>query len=358
MGKGDVSESAKTLGCAAKVVAFVDKKAKQQLTATDPLAWLKPKLVSELTNVQPDQILRGILYQRCKAVLMGGSKSFKTWTLMDISYCVGNGLLWWGVHTKQCPVIYLDWELLDYDFRWRMEQIRAAHGQGNIDVVKRIGLRGRIFNTECWPRIHEYIRDETAGLVVADPTYKLLGPYRDENAAGDIAQITGIFDRVTEETGASAIYAQHFSKGNQASKESIDRGAGSGVWARDADAIVTMTKHEQDECLSVETTLRSFPRIDPFVVRWNCPLFERAPELDPADLKQPSNGRAPTYSINDMLDCLNGRDLTTRELEKRFTEETGASRRTFYVILKDAQKSGVLHKSKIDHKWEKVSKPI
>jgi hypothetical protein len=60
----------------------------------DPLAWLKPKSVSELTQIQPDQILRGILYQGCKMVLMAGSKSFKTWTLMDIAYCVANGLMW------------------------------------------------------------------------------------------------------------------------------------------------------------------------------------------------------------------------------------------------------------------------
>src|SRR5580700_7537509 len=82
--------------------------------------WLKPKKVSDLTTVQPEQILRGMLYQQCKMVLMGGSKSFKTWTLMDIAYCVANGILWWGIHTKICPVIYLDFELLDYDFRWRM----------------------------------------------------------------------------------------------------------------------------------------------------------------------------------------------------------------------------------------------
>lgn len=330
--------------------------------AEETLTWLKPKKISELTTTRPVEILRGILYKGCKAVLMGGSKSFKTWTLMDIAYCVGNGLLWWGVATKQCPVIYLDWELLDYDFRWRMEQIHAAHGGGKaadgspvLDVVKRIGIRGRTLNSECWTRMHEDIRIDGAGLVLADPTYKLLGPNRDENAAVDIAQVTAIFDRLSEETGASAIYAQHFSKGNQASKESIDRGAGSGVWARDADAIITMTKHAAgDDYLTVEHTLRSFPRIDPFVVHWNCPLFERATDLDPADLKQPGGGRSAAYSVDDLLNCLNGDDLTTKDFEERFSELTGASQRTFFRLLKDAEKTKRIHKCQIDQKWEKL----
>lgn len=195
----------------------------EQAKSAAALDWLKPKLVSELTRDPPEQILRGILYQGCKLILMAGSKSFKTWTLMDIAYCVGNGLLWWGVHTKQCPVIYLDFELLDYDFRWRMEQISKAHGKGgDIDAVKRIGLKGKAITAECWRRIHQEIKAAKAGAMLCDPTYKMLGPFRDENAAGDIAQVTAIFDRVTEQTGASAIYAQHFSKGNQAAKESID----------------------------------------------------------------------------------------------------------------------------------------
>ena len=95
----------------------------------------------------------------------------------------------------------------------------------------------------------------------------------------DVAQVMAIFDRLTEETGAPEIHAEYYSKGNQAQKDSIDRGAGSGVWSREADAIITMTKHEAgDDCLSIETTLRSFPKIEPFVVRWSLPLFVRAPE--------------------------------------------------------------------------------
>jgi AAA domain len=325
-----------------------------------PPAWIKRKCISELTTIQPDQILRGILYRGCKLILMAGSKSFKTWALMDIAYCVANGLLWWGVHTKQCPVIYLDFELLDYDFRWRLEQIQKAYGMGDIDAVARIGLRGKELGPTHWSCIHEEIIAANAGLMLCDPTYKMLGPYRDENSAGDIAQVTAIFDRVTEATGAAAAYAQHYTKGNQAHKESIDRGAGSGVWARDADAILTMTKHaEGDDYLSVEHTLRSFPRIDPFVVRWEMPLFKRMPELDAADLKQPPSkkGRTPKYGTEQLVSVIGDQSLAYAEFLQRTRMATGMVESTFNKQLKKAAKENKIHHCRIDETYEKVMPP-
>jgi hypothetical protein len=334
----------------------LDEKPKEE---EDPLAWLKPKRVSELTTVQPDQILRGILYQACKMVLMAGSKSFKTWALMDIAYCVANGLLWWGVHTKQCPVFYLDWELLDFDFRWRMEQIAKAHGKGDPSLVQRFGLRGKKLIPEHWNKIYDYMLVGNAGLALADPTYKLLDD-RDENKAGDIAEVTAIFDRLTIATGASIIYAQHFSKGNQAGRESIDRGAGSGVWARDADAITTMTKHKQgDDYLSIEHTLRSFARIDPFVVHWDFPLFSRQDDLDPSDLKLQANtgGREATFTVKDFMEVLGNKQFTTSEFLDVFIEKKKSSPATFHRLMAKAKKDGLIHKCAIDQKWEKVSQP-
>ena len=112
----DVPEEFKDLNdwtrAGATTADLANAQSKAKLIEVDPLdepgqseeaesfEWLKPKKVSELTTVQPEQVLRGMLYQKCKMVLMGGSKSFKTWTLMDIAYCVANGLLWWGIHTK------------------------------------------------------------------------------------------------------------------------------------------------------------------------------------------------------------------------------------------------------------------
>ena len=46
------------------------------------------------------------------------------------------------------------------------------------------------------------------------------------------------------QSGAAILYAAHFSKGNQAGKDAIDRISGSGVFGRDADTLIILTKHE------------------------------------------------------------------------------------------------------------------
>ena len=111
---------------------------------------------------------------------------------------------------------------------------------------------------------------------------------RDENAAGDISELCNELERIAVETGAAVFYVAHFSKGNQAAKEAIDRISGSGVWARDADTIITLTKHkeEQDNAFTVDLILRNLPEQPPFVVAWNYPLMTLREDLNPDDLKQ------------------------------------------------------------------------
>jgi hypothetical protein len=77
----------------------------------------------------------------------------------------------------------------------------------------------------------------------------------------------------------------HFTKGNASRKKPIDRMSGSGVFARDADTIITLTEHVEDGCYTLETTLRNFPPQAPFVVEWQFPLMVERPDLDPADFK-------------------------------------------------------------------------
>jgi RecA-family ATPase len=78
---------------------------------------------------------------------------------------------------------------------------------------------------------------------------------------------------VAVRTGAAIAFGAHYSKGNQARKESIDRVGGSGVFARDPDSLLNFTRHEERDCFTVEMTLRNHPPQKPFVVKWEYPCF-------------------------------------------------------------------------------------
>jgi hypothetical protein len=111
-------------------------------------------------------------------------------------------------------------------------------------------------------------------------------------------------ESLSTDTGAAVAFGAHFSKGNQSAKEAIDRISGSGVFARDPDSIMVLTRHEQDGAFTVETILRNFKPLEPFVIRWDFPLFRRDDSLDPARLKQPKAGRPTVYTEATIIEHL------------------------------------------------------
>ena len=98
---------------------------------------------------------------------------------------------------------------------------------------------------------------------VIDPIYKVLTG--DENSASDMATFCNQFDTICKELGAATIYCHHHSKGAQGQKSSRDRASGSGVFARDPDAILDMIE------LAIDAERRK-----QIVNRWECQAMWKA----------------------------------------------------------------------------------
>ena len=117
-------------------------------------------------------------------------------------------------------------------------------------------------------------------MVIVDPFYKLGGEY-DENDAGSVGLVLDKMESFSERLDCAFVYAHHFSKGNKAETDHIDRASGSGVFARDPDAILTLTPHEEDFHLVLEATLRNFPTPEKKVIEFSWPNFIHKPDLEP-----------------------------------------------------------------------------
>jgi hypothetical protein len=235
----------------------------------------------------PAELIAELLHQASKLSIGGASKGFKTWTLDYLCLAVAYGLDFLGLQTQQSKVLLIDLELQEAFSRRRLITLEHARGiqrePGRLDVWH---LRGYATSyREIFPRVIERIRGGNYGLLVLDPIYKLYGSDTDENSARDVAALMNAIEALAVETGAAVAFGSHFTKGNQAGKDAIDRVSGSGVFARDPDSLLNLTAHEQADCYTVNATLRNFPPMEPFVVRWEFPLFVREDGLDPAALK-------------------------------------------------------------------------
>ena len=116
-------------------------------------------------------------------------------------------------------------------------------------------------------------------MIANDPLYKMLGD-AEENDATQMAAVLGKIDEVAQEQDVASIIVHHDAKGRPGERANIDRGAGSGVLARDYDAGITLTPHiMQEDCFVVRSTLRNYPPVPDFVIRWKGQYFELAPDL-------------------------------------------------------------------------------
>lgn len=233
----------------------------------------------------PDLIVDQLLHRGCKLAIGGGSKSFKSWTLMDLGLSVAMGGFWWDMKCNQGSILYLNFELIEGFFEKRLLAICRARGIAPPPNFMYWSLRSKCYDLSILEKVLETRARamNRIDLIIIDPMYKALGDL-DENSAGDMAKLMNQVERIADRIGAAVAFGTHFSKGNQAAKESMDRMSGSGVFGRDPDAILTMTNHKADMAYTVDSTLRYLPAVPPFVVRWNFPTMTVDESLDPKDL--------------------------------------------------------------------------
>ena len=289
----------------------------------------------------PPELVKGLIHKRELVMVGGGSKSQKSWALLDLALSIAHGTSWWGRETVQGRVLYLNFEISEVFFQRRIDAVAQAKALSrphrNVDVWNLRGCAADI--ALLAPGIIEHCANKNYSLLVFDPIYKLLGG-RDENKAGDVAAMLNSIEQISEGIGGAATaYAQHYTKGNASQKASIDRVSGSGVYARQPDTIIALTRHKEEGAFVVEPTLRNFAPCKPFVVNWEFPLFDiDGSGLDRRELER-RPGRVAQYTVADVLDCLkNG--MTTAKWRENAINGLGLSERTFRSLKSEAVREG------------------
>ena len=124
----------------------------------------------------------------------------------------------------------------------------TGFGMKHAEDIDVWNLRGKAMPmTELAPRLIRRALKRKYSAVIIDPIYKVITG--DENAADQMAKFCNQFDRVCAELGAAVIYCHHHSKGDQGQKRASDRASGSGVFARDPDALIDMIELEVTDAM-------------------------------------------------------------------------------------------------------------
>lgn len=186
-------------------------------------------------------LISGVLRQGHKMLLAGPSKAGKSYALIELCCAVAEGRKWMDFDCAQGKILYVNLELDRASCLHRFKDVYKALGWQpenlrNIDIWN---LRGKsIPMDKLAPKLIRRANKKNYIAVIIDPIYKVITG--DENSADQMAKFCNQFDKVCTELGCAVIYCHHHSKGLQGGKRSMDRASGSGVFARDPDALLDL----------------------------------------------------------------------------------------------------------------------
>lgn len=245
-----------------------------------PIVSLSHKYATVGVPDKKPEVVRGVIRENAKMLIQSASKAGKTWLMMQFAIAVSTGTSWLGWQVEQGRVLYCNFELQEESFDNRMN-----------DICRQLGmpLEYAVENIDHWPlrgfsedlnTLNQHIipacRERGYTVVILDPFYKLM--VGNENDAEAVSEFVRAVDDICVQGDVMVAYVHHYSKGSKGDTSPMDRSSGSGVFARDADALIDiaeiLVEDEEREmagigdanAFRVTPILRDFPPKEPFEV--------------------------------------------------------------------------------------------
>lgn len=195
-------------------------------------------------------LIEGVLRKGHKMLIAGPSKAGKSFLQIELCIAIAEGKKWLQWYCAQGRVLYVNLELDRASCLHRFKDVYEAMGLQplNLQNIDIWNLRGKsVPMDKLAPKLIRRAAKKNYVAIVIDPIYKVITG--DENSADQMANFCNQFDKVCTELGCAVIYCHHHSKGAQGGKKSMDRASGSGVFARDPDALLDLIELDTTEAL-------------------------------------------------------------------------------------------------------------
>ena len=229
-----------------KIKAFTD----------DSLTLPAPKTLNDYPDkiVQDPVLIEGLFRKGRKGILTADSKAGKSFFAIELAISVAAGRPFLGRKCTKSKVCYFNYEIEEKEFMQRVKDVAKELKipiSDFIDDLKIVHMRGmsvplsKMAGNIIAMLLTEYKNTkEPFSLIILDPIYKITAG--DENSAESVGKFCNNLDKIALETGCAVFYTHHHAKGDQGGKKAMDRGSGSGVFARDPDLMIDLTALEID----------------------------------------------------------------------------------------------------------------
>jgi len=265
-----------------------------------------PQPLDELLDQCPrprEPIIIDLLRQGETMNVIAPSKIGKSWLVLSLAMAVATGRPWLDTF-KTVPgrVLILDNELHRETISYRVPQVAAALQIERDEIGQMIcieSLRGRLLDIFAMRPYFEALEPGRFTMVVLDASYRFMPRGMDENDNGTMAAIYNLIDAFADRLRCCFVIIHHTTKGNQSAKSVTDVGAGAGSQSRAADTHLVMRPHEEPHAVVLDAAARSWPPIQPLVLRWEFPVWRPAYDLDPGALRSEKPKRRQEATVRD-----------------------------------------------------------
>lgn len=310
-------------------------------------------------------VIHGLLRRQETMNVIATSKGGKTWLVHDLVLSLATGRPWLGLFdTEPGKVLLVDNELHPSLIRYRIDKVALAKGVYLDEIASTLSvvcLRGRLLDVYEMARIFEQIEPGRFQAVVIDATYRALPRDVDENSNSALAGVYNAIDGYAERLRSAFALVHHSSKGSQSGKQVTDVGAGAGSQSRATDTHLILRPHAEPQCVVLEAAVRSWPPLQPRVLRWQFPLWSPDDNLHPGDLlsDKPQRREPPPKQEASEEPVVKSEKWTTTRFVEAFVsaqpqsreviiargdEEANISERRVLRLLKSAEARRLIHR--------------
>lgn len=305
---------------------------------------IAPTPLSELVSQNPEMrapLIDRILRRGETCNIIAASKVGKSFLAAGLAWSVATGRDWLSHQVTKCKVLVIDNELHPETLADRLKTIADAMGieESDHNEIHTVTLRGLGIDVDSVGR-EISIPEGEYGLVIVDALYRWLPSKCSENDNGDMMRVYNRIDELAARWGAAVVIVHHSSKGDQSEKAVTDVGSGAGAISRAADTHLTIHPHDDPALCVLEAVTRSWPRPDPFSIRYSYPIWERdgaVPALKnrrvSGDVRQEKKDAEGKEVI--LTTIPDGKSIGTRELRNLVGMGDGRMRRLLGQLAKD-----------------------
>ncbi len=193
--------------------------------------------------------LEPFIPDRAMTIMFGDGSSLKSFLSFEMAYCVANGLPFMGFTAPKVPVLVVDYEDEEINFKRRMRRIAAGHGQDNFEAgqIRYFAANG-IPLRDLVDAIKREVTKYGCGFMIVDSIGPACGG-RPEDADVGLA-----YARTIKRIGLTSLHLAHITK------EDVRRGDtthpfGSIFWHNEARRTWFIKREQEEESDDIDVGL-------------------------------------------------------------------------------------------------------